>query len=47
MSTRSDANRLNPIIRKRLPGPLPVQNKVCISMKTLHLIRQDKPVYLA
>ncbi len=46
MCKSGEAYRLNPFIRQCLRGSLPVQNKGRISMKTLHLIRQDKPVYL-
>jgi hypothetical protein len=47
MCKSGEAYCLNPFIRQCLRGSLPVQNKGRISMKTLHLIRQDKPVYLA
>ncbi len=47
MCKSGQAYCLNPFIRQCLRAFLPVQNKGCISMKTLYLIRPDKPVYLA
>jgi hypothetical protein len=47
MCTSGEAYCLNPFIRQCLRAFLPVQNKVSISMKMLHLIRPGKPVYVA